>query len=84
MFRSFKPNVILSDIGLPDVDGYELIRRIREMPDGRNVPAAALTALVRGDDRMRALNAGFQTHLAKPIAPGELVAVVRSLAALRR
>jgi PAS domain S-box-containing protein len=84
LFRSIKPDVILSDIGLPDVDGYEFIRRIREMPDGRNVPAAALTALARGEDRMRALNAGFQTHLAKPIAPGELVAVVRSLAALRR
>jgi PAS domain S-box-containing protein len=83
LFRSFNPNVILSDIGLPDVDGYELIRRIREMPNGRNVPAAALTALARSEDRMRALNAGFQTHLAKPIALGELVAVVRSLTALR-
>jgi PAS domain S-box-containing protein len=83
LFGSFNPDVILSDIGLPDVDGYELIRRIREMPHGRNVPAAALTALARSEDRMRALNAGFQTHLAKPVALGELVAVVRSLAALR-
>ena len=77
-------DVLISDIGMPDADGYELIRRIRELPDGRNVPAAALTALARSEDRMRALTAGFQTHLAKPIAPGELVAVVRSLAALRR
>jgi PAS domain S-box-containing protein len=83
-FRSFSPDVILSDIGMPDADGYELIRRIRELPEGRNVPAAALTALARSEDRLRALTAGFQTHLAKPIAPGELVAVVRSLAALRR
>ncbi|HTB80741.1 MAG TPA: PAS domain S-box protein [Opitutaceae bacterium] len=83
LFPSLNPDVILSDIGMPDADGYELIRRIREMPDGRNVPAVALTALARSEDRMMALNAGFQTHLAKPIAPGELVATVRSLTTFR-
>jgi PAS domain S-box-containing protein len=84
LFRSFNPDAILSDIGMPDADGYELIRKIREMPDGRNVPAVALTALARSEDRMRALNAGFQIHLAKPIAPGELVAMVRNLTTFRK
>ena len=80
----FAPDVILSDIGMPVHDGYELIRRVRQMPGGALVPAAALSALTQPEDRMRALQAGFQTHLAKPIAPAELVATVRSLAALRR
>jgi PAS domain S-box-containing protein len=82
IFPSFHPQVILSDIGMPVHDGYELIRRIRQLPGGAFVPAAALTALARADDRMRALQAGFQTHVAKPIAPQELMAVVRSLGAL--
>ncbi len=83
IFPMFRPDVVLSDIGMPGHDGYEFIRRIRQFPGGSSVPAAALTALARSDDRMRALHAGFQTHVAKPIAPNELVAVVRSLAALR-
>ncbi|HEX2853370.1 MAG TPA: PAS domain S-box protein [Opitutaceae bacterium] len=82
IFPAFRPHVILSDIGMPGRDGYELVRCIRELPGGTAVPAAALTALARTEDRMRALRAGFQTHLSKPVAPLELVAVVRSLAAL--
>jgi PAS domain S-box-containing protein len=82
IFPDFRPHVILSDIGMPVHDGYELVRSIRELPGGATVPAAALTALARSEDRMRALRAGFQTHLSKPIAPLELVAVVRSLAAV--
>lgn len=76
------PDVIVSDIGLPGVDGYEFIRRLRmsETPRGRTTPAAALTAFARGEDRRRALLAGFQTHLAKPIDPLELVVVVAALA----
>jgi PAS domain S-box-containing protein len=81
-FNRFAPDVVLSDIGMPGQDGYELIRRIRRQPNGGTVPAAALTALARSEDRMRALNAGFQTHVAKPVAAGELVAVVHSLASL--
>lgn len=81
-FQSFEPHVILSDIGMPGQDGYDFIRRVRELPNGAWVPAAALTALARADDRMRALQAGFQTHLAKPVAAAEVVAVVRSLASL--
>lgn len=82
IMADFQPSVILSDIGMPGEDGYELIRRIRERSGGATVPAAALTALARSEDRMRALQAGFQTHVAKPIAPRELVAVVKSLGTL--
>lgn len=76
------PDVIVSDIGLPGVDGYEFIRRLRmsEVQRGRTTPAAALTAFARSEDRRRALLAGFQTHLAKPIDPLELVVVVAALA----
>ena len=84
LFEVSRPDVILSDIGMPGQDGYELIRRIRLQPGGANVPAAALTALARSEDRMRALRAGFQTHVSKPVAAGELVAVVRSLASVHR
>jgi PAS domain S-box-containing protein len=82
-FATFSPNIILSDIGMPGNDGYELIRRLRSMPGGRSIPAVALTALARGEDRTRALRAGFQLHVAKPVDFDELVAVVQNLAALR-
>ncbi|MGB9156486.1 MAG: response regulator, partial [Chthoniobacterales bacterium] len=82
-FATFSPNVILSDIGMPGNDGYELISRLRAMPGGRAVPAVALTALARGEDRTRALHAGFQMHVTKPVDFNELVAVVQNLASLR-
>ena len=82
-FVTFSPNVILSDIGMPGNDGYEFISRLRAIPGGRAVPAVALTALARGEDRTRALRAGFQMHVAKPVDFDELVAVVQNLAALR-
>src|SRR6266851_10066150 len=76
------PGVIIADIGLPRMDGFELIRRIRQRPERsiREMPAAALTAHARSEDRQRALRSGFQMHLAKPIDPGELVAAVVVLA----
>jgi PAS domain S-box-containing protein len=83
-FKQFSPHVVLSDIGMPGHDGYELITQLRALPHGRRVPAVALTALARAEDRTRALRAGFQTHLAKPVDFGELVAVVQNLASLRR
>jgi PAS domain S-box-containing protein len=83
-FVRFSPDVVLSDIGMPESDGYELIRRIRRQPTGANTPAAALTALVRSEDRTRALTAGFQSHLAKPVAAAEIVALVLSLASIHR
>jgi CheY-like chemotaxis protein len=77
-----RPDVLLSDIALQDEDGYALIRKVRRLPADRGgrIPAAALTAYGRLEDRMRALSAGFQLHAAKPVEPAELVAVVASLA----
>lgn len=73
-------NILVSDIGMPDLDGYELIRRIRSMHSSiRNLPAIALTAYARADDRQRALLAGFQMHVSKPVEPRELIAGVASL-----
>jgi CheY-like chemotaxis protein len=74
------PDVLLSDIGMPDVDGYELIRRIRASESGASLPAVALTAYARRDDQARALRAGYQAHVAKPLHPGELVETVAVLA----
>jgi signal transduction histidine kinase/ActR/RegA family two-component response regulator len=74
------PDVLLSDIGMPGMDGYALIREIRERPKARDIPAAALTAYAHADDRGQAIAAGYQLHVAKPVEPSELVAVVASLA----
>jgi CheY-like chemotaxis protein len=75
-------DVLLSDIAMPEVDGYALIRRLRarEPEHGGRIPAAALTAFARAEDRARALLAGFQMHLAKPIDPTALMAAVADLA----
>ncbi|MET0286847.1 MAG: ATP-binding protein [Polyangiales bacterium] len=83
LLRSELPDVLLSDIGMPDEDGYALMRRVRELPagEGGDTPSIALTAFARSEDRQRALTAGFQSHLAKPIESAELVAVVASVAA---
>jgi CheY-like chemotaxis protein len=77
----FMPDVILSDIGMPNHDGYEFIKKLRAGP-ARSTPAVALTALARSEDRTRALRAGFQMHVAKPVDPAELMAVVINLANL--
>jgi CheY-like chemotaxis protein/anti-sigma regulatory factor (Ser/Thr protein kinase) len=78
--QGFVPDIILSDIGMPEQDGYQFMLRVRSMQgEVANVPAAALTALARVEDRKRALMAGYQTHLAKPVDPAELVAMVASL-----
>ena len=76
------PSVVIADIGMPGMDGFELIQRIRQWPERSisEMPAAALTAYARSEDRQRALRSGFQMHLAKPIDPGELVAAVAALA----
>jgi CheY-like chemotaxis protein len=80
LVETFRPDVIVSDVGIPDVDGYDFIRRVRAKRSSRELPAAALTAFARAEDRKHALLAGFQTHVAKPVDPAELVAVVASLA----
>jgi signal transduction histidine kinase/ActR/RegA family two-component response regulator len=78
-------DVLVSDIEMPTTDGYDLIRELRQRPASRagNVPALALSAYARTEDRLRALREGFQIHLAKPVQPSELVTVVASLAARR-
>lgn len=81
--EEFKPHVIVSDIGMPETDGHEFIRLVRENEsrDNRNrVPAVALTAYARVQDRLKALSAGFQMHVPKPVEPAELAAVIASLA----
>jgi PAS domain S-box-containing protein len=76
------PDVLVSDIGMPLEDGYSLIRKVRQLKaeQGGQIPAIALTAYARPEDRMRALAAGFQMHIAKPLEPTELVTMVASLA----
>jgi PAS domain S-box-containing protein/excisionase family DNA binding protein len=77
-----RPHVMVCDIGMPGEDGYQLIGRVRALPfdHGGSIPAVALTAYAREEDRRRALEAGFQVHVSKPIKPSELVAVVASVA----
>jgi PAS domain S-box-containing protein len=77
-----RPHVIVLDLGMPEMDGLGLIAKIRQSSDPavRNLPAAALTAFARSEDRTRALRSGFEMHLAKPVDPGELVASVATLA----
>ena len=76
-----RPDVMVTDIGMPGEDGYSLMRRVREWERERGayIPAVALTAYGRVEDRMRALRAGFQMHVAKPVDPAELVLVIKSL-----
>ncbi len=76
------PHAIVSDLGMPGMDGFELLAQLRQSPSEsrRNIPAAALTAYARSEDRARSLKSGFRIHLSKPIDPGELVAAVAALA----
>jgi CheY-like chemotaxis protein len=75
------PDLLISDIGMPGEDGYELIRRVRQLPpeNGGKLPAIALTAYARVEDRMQALRAGYQMHVPKPVELAELAAVAASL-----
>ncbi len=76
-------NILVSDIAMPDHDGYALIRRVRELSkdQGGQVPAIALTAYARDEDRARAISAGFNAHLAKPVDPKDLINRITQLAA---
>jgi CheY-like chemotaxis protein len=77
-FGTSQVDLLVSDIGMPEQDGYALINRIRELPANRggNIPAIALTAYARDEDRIRILAAGFQAHVAKPVEPEELIRLV--------
>jgi PAS domain S-box-containing protein len=81
-----RPDVLVSDIGMPDVDGFELIRRVRELPaeSGGGVPAIALTAYARAEDRLRVLRSGYQMHVPKPVEMAELLTVIASLVKRKR
>ncbi len=83
--RRDHPNVLLSDIEMPGEEGQSLIRKVRALPadHGGDIPAAALTAHARGEDRQKALLAGFQVHVSKPVPPEELTAVIAELAGRR-
>jgi CheY-like chemotaxis protein len=83
-FDAFGPHVVVSDLSLPRLDGWEMIRRLRATPLGRNVPALALSANASLEDAGRALDAGFDVHLSKPISREELVAAVLSVVDVRR
>jgi CheY-like chemotaxis protein len=77
-----KPDVLVSDIGMPLEDGYSLIRKVRQLSaeQGGQIPAIALTAYARAEDRTKAIASGFQIHISKPVEPAELATVVASLA----
>ena len=81
LLRAERPDVLVADIGMPGTDGYAFIRAVRALShdDGCETPAVALTALVREEDRRRAIEAGFQSHLAKPITREALVSTVSLL-----
>lgn len=81
LLLSERPDIIISDIGMPEEDGYSFIRRVRSLKDdaARSTPAIALTAYARSEDRVKAFLAGFQMHLAKPLETAELVTVVSNL-----
>jgi CheY-like chemotaxis protein len=77
--RSERPDIVLMDISIPGIDGWEATRVLREDPATRAIPIVALTAHALADDRERAANAGFTSYLAKPIEPNAVVAEVRRL-----
>src|SRR6266851_316705 len=85
MLEEWRPDVLMSDIGMPGEDGYSLINKVRSLPAerGGQTPAAAFTAYARDEDRNRALAAGYQMHLAKPVSSGQLVAMIARLAGRR-
>ncbi|MEH2002407.1 MAG: ATP-binding protein [Nostoc sp.] len=79
--QQFRPHILVSDISMPQEDGYTLIKKVRALPteEGGRIPAVALTAYARAEDRTQALLAGFQLHVPKPVNPGELAAVIANL-----
>jgi len=72
---------LICDVGLPDDDGYGLLRRLRRLPAGETLPAIALTSYTRPEDRAKALAAGFRAHLSKPLDPEELLKEISAVVA---
>jgi PAS domain S-box-containing protein len=81
LFKERVPNLLISDLGMPEVDGFELLDWVRHLgrEEGSQVPAIALTAFARSEDRLGALEAGFSAHISKPVEPSELIATVASV-----
>jgi PAS domain S-box-containing protein len=81
LFKEATPQLLISDLGMPEVDGFELLDWVRRLPreEGGQVPAIALTAFARSEDRLRALESGFSAHISKPVEPSELIATVASV-----
>src|SRR5262249_55924888 len=81
IFSGWTPDLLISDIGMPGEDGYDLIRRVRaiEVDDGRRTPAIALTGYATREDGERAISAGYQLHFAKPVDPSALVRAIARL-----
>jgi PAS domain S-box-containing protein len=81
LLESWQPKLLVSDIGMPGEDGYSLIRQVRQLPpaEGGSIPAVALTAYSREEDRKQVLSAGFQMHVAKPVEPAELLQAIATL-----
>jgi PAS domain S-box-containing protein len=82
LLKRLRPDVLVSDLGMPDEDGYSLMRRVRALPpgEGGNVPSLALTAFAREEERRKAISAGFTMHLGKPVDPTALASAVANLA----
>ncbi|WP_016953174.1 response regulator [Anabaena sp. PCC 7108] len=83
---NFQPDALICDIAMPEEDGYTFIRKVRSLKvnQGGRVPAIALTAYTDSEDRICALEAGFQNHVAKPVDPSELVAIIANLVKLNQ
>jgi PAS domain S-box-containing protein len=81
MVQAAPPDILISDLGMPDVDGFGLLEQVRGLgrEHGGNVPAIALTAFARSEDRLRALEAGFSAHISKPVEASELIAAVAGI-----
>ena len=83
--RAEPPDLLISDLGMPGMDGFALLAAVRALPadQGGTVPAVALTAFARSEDRLRALEAGFASHISKPVEPSQLIATVADMKQLR-
>lgn len=81
IFKQWRPDVLVSDIGMPGEDGYSFVRKVRSLSpeEGGRVPALALTAYAKAEDRVGILSAGFQLHISKPVDPAQLATIIAGL-----
>jgi CheY-like chemotaxis protein len=79
LLQSFQPEIMITDVGMPDADGYSLLTQVRALGQSSKIPIVALTAYAKNEDRDRGLSAGFQAYLTKPVEPDDLIAVLVDL-----